>query len=130
VLALHITLGVFQRLFELLELDYHKLDLKLAQSSVQIPTSSASYERYMDAKRKAMAIQEEIEQREGQLQGMEQLATYIALVMSATATDSRLALIHQKADELKRKISIHTAGLLVYISILTPHSIESREGSP
>ena len=93
------------RLYELLEQDCHLLDLQLAFSSEQPATCSASYQRYMDAKQKVMAIEEEIKQKESQLKGMEQLGTYIALVMSTTTTDPRLNIINSKADELRQTIN-------------------------
>ena len=103
--SLHITLGVFQRLFELLELDCHKLDLQLAHSSEAVSSCTASYQKYLDAKRKAMSVQEKMEQHKNELKNTEQLATYLALIMNTTATDSRLAVVHSRAAELKDKIT-------------------------
>lgn len=102
--AVHITLGIFQRLFELLEMDCHTLDLKLSLSSGQLSHSSTSLQRYMEAKQKVTALQEEIKMREGQLLGMVQLSTYITLALSTCATDQRLTFLKEKADELKQKI--------------------------
>ena len=100
--SLHITLGVFQRLFELLELDCHK---QLAHSSEAVSSCTASYQRYLDAKHKAMSVQEKIKQHENQLKNTEQLATCLALIMNTTATDSRLAVVHSRAAELREKIT-------------------------
>ena len=96
---------MFQRLFELLELDCHNLDLQLALTSAQVSSSSSSYQRYIAAKRKVVATQEQLEERENQLKGMEQQGSYLALIMSTATTDPRLALIREKAEELKVKIA-------------------------
>lgn len=82
----------------------------------------------MEAKRKVVAIQEQLE---SQLKGMEQLGSYLALILSTTTTDPRLALICDKTEELKLKIAS-----LVSITFVQMHSgllglsLEKRERGP
>ena len=65
--------GVFQWLLELLELDCHRLDPQLALSATEESlTLSSSYKRYMNAKHEVITLDEEIQQKEGQLKQMEQ----------------------------------------------------------
>ena len=54
--GLHITLGVFQRLFDLLEEECHELD---QWTGTTVSTRQSSYENYMEAKTCVTALREE-----------------------------------------------------------------------
>uniref|UniRef100_A0A1X7V868 Uncharacterized protein n=1 Tax=Amphimedon queenslandica TaxID=400682 RepID=A0A1X7V868_AMPQE len=54
--GLHITLGVFQHLFDLLEDECHELDQKTATTA---STRLSSYEKYMEAKTSVTTLKEE-----------------------------------------------------------------------
>lgn len=76
--GLHISLGVFYRLFELLEDHCKKLDLALAQHSSQ-PDSLHSFRLYSAALQKVAKLEEEIRNETEEAEAAEQLSTYLAL---------------------------------------------------
>ena len=103
--ALHIALGVFYRLFELLELDCHNLDLCLAQGTETVSDSTPAFQAFMEAKREAKALSEEIAHKKDQLKTTEELGSYLTIVLQTTITDSRLSTVFNMASDLRTKIT-------------------------
>ena len=76
--GLHISLGIFFRLFELLEGCCKKLDLALAQHSSQ-PDTLHSFRLYSAALQKVAELETEIRNETEEAEAAEQLSTYLAL---------------------------------------------------
>ena len=76
--GLHISLGVFFHLFELLEDCCKKLDLALAQHSSH-PDSLHSFRLYSAAVHKVAELEVEINNVTEEAEAAEQLNTYLAL---------------------------------------------------
>ena len=101
---MHITLGIFYRLFELLEMDCHQLDLCLAQGSETVESCTREFWAFMKAKREAKAFSDEIQTKKEQLKTTEQLGSYLMLIFQTSQSDARLTSVFTMATELRRKI--------------------------
>ena len=84
--GLHITLGIFLRLFVLLEDTCHQLDLS---ASLQGSDCGPSYERYSAALRKLTNIKDEQLRLQNELSVLEQIVTFTAAT-AANATSNPL----------------------------------------
>ena len=103
--ALHITLRVFYRLFELLEMDCHELNLHLAQGTETVDACSPTFQLFMDAKRQARVYSDKIAKKKEQLKTTIELDSYLTIILQTTPTDSRLSTVFNKARELYMKIA-------------------------
>ena len=97
--ALHITLGVFYRLFQLLERDCHDLDIKKAVLQSSTPTHQ-SYAMYSAAAQRVHSIVDELEQRERQAKALDEIISYLNI--NSNNTGILKALQCQVADTRKR----------------------------
>ncbi|KAL5477294.1 hypothetical protein EMCRGX_G024068 [Ephydatia muelleri] len=70
--GLHITLGVFTKIFKLLEDTCHELDLKLACSSSQIAASSSTFEEYHQEMLRMLSAKEDLT---SQIQGLKVMSS-------------------------------------------------------
>ena len=84
--GLHITLGIFLRLFVLLEDTCHQLDLS---ANLQESDCGPSYERYSAAFHKLTNIKDERLQLQNELNMLEQIVTFTATT-AANATSNAL----------------------------------------
>lgn len=76
--GLHITLGIFYRLFTLFEEACHELDLT---AHVSVDVAGAIYGRYASALRQQSKLKEEEGRVEMQVSGMEQLVTSLGIAL-------------------------------------------------
>ena len=76
--GLHITLGIFYRLFTLFEEACHELDLT---AHVSADVAGATYGRYASALRQQSELKEEEGRVELQASGMEQLVTSLGIAL-------------------------------------------------
>ena len=72
------TLGIFYRLFKLLEDACHELDLIVKFSDSR---AGSSYERHLNATRQQKTLKETEERLMSQVEGMEQLVTSVSLAL-------------------------------------------------
>ena len=99
--GLHISLGIFYRLFTLLETEAHKLDLELAQHSNQADTLH-SYRVYSEAVHKLTELRDTLATQREEADAAEQLATYLAVRgMSST----QIEYCRQAASSLWKEIA-------------------------
>ena len=84
--ALHVTLGIFLRLFVLLEDGCHQLDLSV---TLQGSNCGPSYERYTSALHKLTNLKDELHRLQGGLVVLEQILTF-ALASSVEAPSNPL----------------------------------------
>lgn len=76
--GLHISLGVFYRLFSLLESSCHRLDLELAQHASQ-PDTLHSFQRYSAAIHNLQRLTEAHTTAVEEADAAEQLASYLTI---------------------------------------------------
>lgn len=80
--GLHISLGVFFRLYTLLEEACHKLDLAFAKSTGSLSTEGGySFDNYVSALHQLFQLKEETEQQTQAVSVLDQLSTYLALTL-------------------------------------------------
>lgn len=105
--GLHLTLGIFYRLFKLLEDQCHELDIVAKVGSRQ---AGASYEAHIASLRQQSILKEETERVERQVAGMEQLITTLAIALpnanSHTPYQQFCQQLCEKKDKLKKMVSI------------------------
>lgn len=114
--GLHITLGIFLRLFILLENDCHQLDLSM---QVQGVDSGPSYGKYASALEEQTKFKDEQHTQRSGLQVLEQLLTHVLTVLSATSPiiSELVTEIQQTKQRLQRYVSLK--------KIITPHIIST-----
>ena len=99
--GLHITLGIFYRLFVLLEAACHLLDVKLAESGRQDDTLH-SFKLFSTAMDNITKLEEERQRDTEEATAAEQLSTFLA-VRGADA--SQIEFCRQAAAELRRNLA-------------------------
>eukprot|EP00731_Ephydatia_muelleri_P027139 Em0019g12a len=78
--GLHITLGIFTKIFKLLEDTCHEQDLRLASSSSQIAASSSTFEEYHQEMLRMLSAKEDLTSQIQGLNGHEQLTTSLSIL--------------------------------------------------
>ena len=106
--GLHITLGIFSRLFDFLEEACHQLDLKLAERGKQDDTLH-SFKLYSAAKHNIARLEQEMAREDEEATAAEQLSTFLAV---RGADERQVEFCRQAAAELQRTVvtlvSLHT----------------------
>lgn len=97
--GLHITLGIFMRLFVLLEEDCHKLDQCMR---IQGGDKGPSYEKYSSAMDNTRALKDEQQTLKDALQLLEQLLTH-SLVTGCASSVSNPLILELVSEIQKRK---------------------------
>ena len=98
--GLHISLGVYDRLWDLLEGACTELDLLLAQHTAQGGEGN-TYEQYVSALRKRDQLKSTVATEEQRATIMEQLITFFSLNIPNEAHRQQLALLRQEASKVR-----------------------------
>ena len=110
--GLHITLGIFYRLFTLLELSCHQLDLELAQHASQ-PDTLHSFRLYSAAIHNLEKLNEACSTGIKEANAAEQLASYLTIRgMSKQRIEycrQAAAVLHEYVEQLVS--SVYTADI-------------------
>ncbi len=88
--GLHISLGIFFRLFTLLEESCHELDLLLAQHSNSHLRTGSTFEEYSTALRNRHQLREQSAMYLERVEQLEQFANFVALTASQVDTSELL----------------------------------------
>ena len=84
--ALHISMGIFYKLYSILEEECHLLDLKLAlQLSTDAELTTASYEEYATAVRELTAYKEQLEVLRQEYRSLKDLFNYSAIIVGESS---------------------------------------------
>ncbi|KAL5500642.1 hypothetical protein EMCRGX_G012236 [Ephydatia muelleri] len=83
--GLHITQGIFTKIYELLEDACHSLDLQLALVNHE-GSSSASFAHYSNELKKLQSAQAKQKQAQSALSAAEELVTYVAIAFGEENT--------------------------------------------
>eukprot|EP00731_Ephydatia_muelleri_P004935 Em0002g1111a len=93
----HITLGIFTKMFNLLEAVCCNLDLELALHATDV--DSSSFSKYSLELQKLPLLQAELEEAQQALENFQQMATYVVLVGGAERNPRAVNLLKQAADK-------------------------------
>ena len=101
--GLHITLGVFMRLFTLMEDECHKLDLEMAEAATRVTSASdkQSYTNFTDLIVEERVLLDKKKNLEDQLEWLDQ--TLSLLVLTSPTTSPPIQAV-KKAMEERRKV--------------------------
>ena len=97
--GLHITLGIFTKIFTLLEAVCYNLDLELAFHTNDV--DSTSFSKYSLELQKLLLLQTELEEAQQAQQHLQQMATYEALVSGEDRSPLSVNLLKQAEDTIK-----------------------------
>ena len=102
--SLHVTLGIFLRLFVLLEDECHRLDLSV---SLQGSNSGPSYERHATALHQQTELKTELHTLKNGLEILEQILTFtLATAANAESNPLFMNLAASVAEKKERKKNI------------------------
>ena len=101
--GLHISLGVFYRLFTLLKQACHELDLAVVQEASSEARAGATFERNMTALRQLYCYQEQKRTHEERATQLEQLANFLAISLGQAENSQALKLVHQEAASCRHR---------------------------
>ncbi len=124
--GLHISLGIFLRLFTLLEDACHKLDFKLAQETSPSQRAQTSFAAYSQALRETRELQEERQRLDEEATTLEQVVSYLTLnlptplqhpTVSGVATEAK-----SRRDQISHivRIQCHTLGMHCEVNNCNP----------
>eukprot|EP00731_Ephydatia_muelleri_P011462 Em0006g356a len=97
--GLHITLGIFTKMFNLLEAVCCNLDLELALHATDI--DSSSFSKYSLELQNLPLLQAELEEAQQAQENFQRMATYVVLVGGAERNPRAVNLLKQAADKKK-----------------------------
>ena len=100
--GLHITLGVFHKMFELFEQECHNLDLQFAMQGAQEHTST-KFSEYSSALQKLFKSREQLHSAKDEATMMEQCATYSAVVVRSS--DPVVCHLMQQAESARKSVT-------------------------
>lgn len=109
--GLHISLGVYNRLWELLEGACTGLDLLLAEYIQEEGGAGNTYDRFVAALRKREQLKSSRATEEQRATTMEQLATFFSLHIPNEAHRQQLVLLRQEAA----KVRLVVCALVCYV---------------
>lgn len=122
--GLHISLGVYDRLWELLESACTELDLLLAEHASTEGRTGDSFGTYVDALRKRDELKSSLAMEEQKANLLEQLLTYFSLTLQA-ATPS-LRVISEEAKKTRLGITSLVKQILIMLVICLVYHLEGR----
>lgn len=96
--GLHISLGIFFRLFTLLEDECHELDVRHS-SQLHGSTAGSSFTAFVTAMKRQAQLRDDIDRVTTQIGGLEQLLT-LALISLPANTPQMTAFTQQLVDEV------------------------------
>lgn len=102
--GLHITLGVFFRLFTLMEDECHKLDIEMAVLTTEQPGDRQAYIDHSSIVRKERTLLDEKSSVEGEVTWLSQTITLLSLTSNNPSTDPQIALVSNILTRKKERI--------------------------
>lgn len=103
--GLHVTLGVFYRLFTLLEDECHKLDLEMAAQTIAQSDDRPSYTIHSNLVHQERSLLDEKVAVEGEIKWLDQMISFLTLNSTNPSTDPTLQATLKITGEKKRKRS-------------------------
>ncbi len=105
--GLHISLGIFYRLFSLLEDACHQLDFKVAQSRTSDPSDQSSFQEYARCLHELRELEEEKSRVEEEASILEQASTYLTITISLPDAQGSVLLrgMLEEAGNRRRRVA-------------------------
>ena len=103
--GLHITLGIFYRLFTLLEDECHKLDIEMASLTSPQSEDRQSYVDYSKVVKRERALLDEKETIDKEMKWLYQAITHLTLNSITPSTDPQVIIVAKKLKEIKDRHS-------------------------
>ena len=101
--GLHISLGIFYRLFTLLEMECHQLDCSLAaKSQGALVGAGPSFEDYVAAVKKRQELKEMADSLESEANELEGIVTWFCIHLEDAETNPQLCILREEVIR-KRK---------------------------
>ena len=108
--GLHLTLGIFNRLFDLLEEACQELDMKLCTQASQA-VGGTSYNKHVAALRQLKQLQEQHTELTNETNALKQLMTYLLLIQEASGIPVTVQQVSQEylltEQQLKNKVLLY-----------------------
>ena len=105
--GLHISLGIFYRLFSLLEQACYRLDVKASESVNHQPSSKpSSYQEYCRCQTEMVQLKEEKRRLEEEATILEQAATYMSLQDTSHSEEDTTLLQRMQHESTERRTRI------------------------
>ena len=102
--GLHLSLGIFNRLWTLLEEACTELDLRLAEESHGLPgTGGSTFNQYSVLLEKMSSIKVQLESQTSHTRVLEQLAVYLSLSVPNPESSEPLKAIRREAGVARQK---------------------------
>ena len=102
--GLHISLGIFYRLFKLLESECHRLDLKLALTPGASNLAAGwSFENHVALQREKEQLDEKVESADSEIESTEAQAMWYTPHLPDAETNPNLAILFQELEKMKKE---------------------------
>lgn len=102
--GLHISLGVFFRLFTLLEDECHGLDVQMAMHNSQQSGDRQAFVDYATAIQRERTLLDEKEKCEGEVKWLNQTLGYLALHSTNSSNDPTMISVATAIKDTKKKL--------------------------
>ena len=96
--ALHVSLGISNKLFKMLENACHQLDVKTAEAGYMSGNSSNEFTEYVTTLQTIRQYEEEISKLEDSARTAEEIALWIAMDVDEEASDQAIVLLKESND--------------------------------
>ena len=101
--GLHLSLGIFSRLFHLLEDSCQQLDLELAARDSQIDLGGPTFHRYSSLQNELSELRERQQREHQEATLASQLAAYLTVTVATPATNPTVLQVRQLAYAAQRQ---------------------------
>jgi hypothetical protein len=104
--GLHLSLGIYNRLWSLLIGACTELDIKLALliSGEDSPSGSSTYNHFSTLLRKKSILQMELETQQNYVSVVDEMVTYSSLTLPDAETNSFLGQLHKSATDGRKTL--------------------------
>ncbi len=110
--GLHMSLGIYNRLWDLLEGACTELDLLLAEHT-SAGVGAGTYSEYVTALKKRESLKSSLADKENHATNLEQLVTFFSLASQTSSGNQQLSNLRQEASKARLEVNA-----LVCIDIL------------
>ena len=103
--SLHISLGIFHRLFTLLEQECHDLDLLLAKREDVHLQPGTEFENYYTIRKQIRSLEQQVTSHHQQAIALDQVASLFALTLKQPEQKPQLQSVRQEAIRCRKRIT-------------------------
>ena len=100
--GLHLSLGIFNRIWELMEYECQELDLRLAHTKGS--TGGSTFVHYANTLQQRSHLAMELETQQGYVSLIDQMVTYLTLTLPDAETNDSLIQLREDAANTHKSI--------------------------